>query len=160
MSIPREFFEEIVKPAVALWGSDKTSVHLAVHALAQIDILAEEIFRHQSGTGTPPEESAAKYRKYLRDQSADLGLAWDAHDSHKHGPLTRHTAVRLITQGQRPKVVDVGRSYLSRFVIGRSAFGRRNVMCLLTDKGSRIPLEGVLNRCIDAWDKELLRLGL
>jgi hypothetical protein len=32
-----------------------------------------------------------------------LGIAWDAHDSHKHGKLTHHLP-RAMTKGQRPAV--------------------------------------------------------
>lgn len=161
MPDPRDFFETIVKPAIRSWEAERTAIHLAVHALAQIDILAEEIFRHFEVSGSPLARKVGDYRKDLRMRENDLGLAWDAHDTHKHGRLGSHRSVRLISNGQRPKMVSRALSYLSRsFFLGKSFMGRAEVMCLVLDDGSSIPLAGVLKRSVEAWERELARLGL
>lgn len=157
---PREFFEEFTKPAVVSWEKEKDARHLAVHAIAQIDILAEIVFRHLETSGKAPAGSVGAYRRDLRKDQPELGLAWDAHDGHKHGALDRYLGVRKISKGQRPDMAPVGRSHLGRFVIGRSAMGTVSKMCLFTDDGQLRPFDKFLIRCLRSWEDELARLKL
>jgi hypothetical protein len=99
MAHPRKFFDTYVVPAVDAWQRDQRNERLAIQALNEIDNLAEHVLKHVN-----PIASVKHERDKLAAIRPSLGLARDAHDSHKHGLLGRKNA--KITKGQSPKVVS------------------------------------------------------
>lgn len=43
---PREFIAEYVHPSIELFTENQQSKHLAIHAISQLDILAEVVANH------------------------------------------------------------------------------------------------------------------
>jgi hypothetical protein len=101
VNTPRDFFEAYVMPAVADCEADPGAVHRTVSALCHIDALAEEVWHAKPQVAT----SSAAYRGALKSKLIELAYAWDVHDIHKHGTLTRRTPV--LPNGRRPEVVQV-----------------------------------------------------
>lgn len=89
---PRDFIAEYVDPAIELYRKNRLETHLAVHAITQLDNIAEIIALHRHLGNQPylPQGVATSYRKEVRTREPILGIITDAHDSHKHGVLKRH----------------------------------------------------------------------
>src|SRR5215216_3176136 len=85
---PRKFFDQYVVPSLNDLEADSTAAHRAVSALSNIDALAEEVW---SATGK--QGGSQQYRKALKARCIELASAWDVHDIHKHGLLTRRTPI-------------------------------------------------------------------
>lgn len=126
---PRQFFDAILKPAVAEWRRDELSRRKAIHALAQADAMAERMFRYLQQHD--PDRlagiaSSTAYRQELRVRHLTLGLAWDAHER---------------------GAVDVG------------PYEGGEQMTLVDANGTRHPLELVLDQVLTAWEMELSNAG-
>ncbi len=107
---PRSFIAEYVEPAIALWRTDRNVKHLAVHAITQIDVLAEivALWIAPAGRKALNRGEASKFRDDLGVREPPLAIIRDAHDSHKHGELDRKTAT-WVSMGQRPEpVIEYG----------------------------------------------------
>ena len=98
---PRQFLDQFVLPCVKCWERDPLNVRIAVIAISQIDILADQLILHQHPDFTC--DQVTKLRKAMEQNSPIRLLVRDVHDTHKHGPLQRATAT--ITTGERPKLV-------------------------------------------------------
>ena len=101
LSTPRDFYNTYVKPAVADCEAEPKAMHRAVSALCHIDALAEEVW-HAKPEVSP---SSFVYRTALKGRQVELAYAWDVHDFHKHGTLTKRTP--LLPNGRRPEVVEI-----------------------------------------------------
>src|SRR5262249_55069252 len=144
------------------WRANPHSRLKAVCAIAQADIMAERMFnylRATSSTSVSGMKRPADYRLAIRARHPDLGVLWDAHDTHKHGPLTSHAQVRLITAGQelsppRASVIGAyGRLPYSRGPYSSGAAGKP--MSLVLDDGTHRALDDVLRKGVEAWEIEL-----
>jgi hypothetical protein len=149
---PRDMFNEYVIPALNDFEQDPTSLHRAVSALINIDALAEHVCQER---GAP--DSAAQFRDQLKGRCIELAYAWDVHDIHKHGTLTRRTPV--LPNGRRPEVVWVGGAFQPN-VFQHDAFqvGKPEVHLTLQDQSTRSALE-VARIGAAWWDQELSYLG-
>jgi hypothetical protein len=99
---PRHFISEYVDPAIELYRTNRTVKHLAVHAMTQVDLLAAVVALWKAKQPTLKRGQERKFREQLGAREPVLALIQDAHDCHKHGGLTRTTAVAA-SQGQRPE---------------------------------------------------------
>ena len=153
MTTPRDFFDAYVKPAIADCEADPGAVHRAVSALCHIDALAEEVWHAKPDVAA----KSSAYRTALKGKLAELAYAWDVHDIHKHGTLTKRTPV--LPNGRRPEVVLVGTVFQSN-VFQNNVFqvGKPKVMLTLQD-GKQIAAIDVIRACAQWWDQELTKLG-
>jgi hypothetical protein len=149
---PRDTFNTFVSPAAADCQSDPGATHRAVSALCHIDALAEEVWHATKR----PEGSVPRYRNSLQEKCVELGYAWDVHDIHKHGLLTRTST---LPNNERPQVVRIGQAFQSN-VFQNDVFqvGRTDVVLRLRD-GTAVRALDVIQKCVQWWDAELLRLG-
>lgn len=149
---PRDTFNTFVSPAAADCQSDPGATHRAVSALCHIDALAEEVWHATKR----PEGSVRRYRNSLQEKCVELGYAWDVHDIHKHGLLTRTST---LPNNERPQVVRIGQAFQSN-VFQNDVFqvGRTDVVLRLRD-GTAVRALDVIQKCVQWWDAELLRLG-
>src|SRR5262245_50560723 len=99
---PRDFFNQYVRPARADCEAEPAALHRAVSALINIDALAGVVWN-----ATNPTKEPFQYREKLKSMLIELAYAWDVHDIHKHGVLTRRTPI--LPNGRRPEVMWVGR---------------------------------------------------
>jgi hypothetical protein len=150
---PRTFFDTYVVPAVHAWQRDPRNERLAIQALNEIDNLAEHVIKHVN-----PKASVKDERDKLAAIRPSLGLARDAHDSHKHGILGRKNA--KITKGQRPQVVSFGGAVGSAPVGVTPVGGSLEELTLVLDDGSQHSVVGIITHCMDFWHAELARLEI
>ena len=94
MIYPCDFITEYVQPAIALWRENQNVKHLAVHAITEVDVLAEivALWTLLAGRRTLDRGEASEFRDELGAREPALVVIRDAHDSHKHGALDRRTA--------------------------------------------------------------------
>jgi hypothetical protein len=153
VNAPRDFFDAYVKPAIADCESDPGAVHRAVSALCHIDALAEEVWHAKPQIAT----SSSAYRTALKGKLVELAYAWDVHDIHKHGTLTRRTPV--LPNGRRPEVVQVERAFDPE-VFDPNVFDVGGPMVILTlQDGKQIAAIDVMRTCAQWWSQELAALG-
>lgn len=155
--MPMAFFREYVLPAAELWRERPNKPVLAVCAIAQLDILAEVVARHQAG-GHLDRGGAAPYRDDLGRREPAFARIRDAHDSHKHGGLGRKNAGEL-GQGQRPHRWRGTASFAGVSRARRHFLGRTSTALLLSD-GTPIDVGILIQEATAAWERELRRLGL
>lgn len=102
---PRDFITEYVEPAIALWRKNPNVKHLAVHAITQVDVLAEivALWTLLAGRPTLDRGEASKFRDNLGAREPVLAIIRDAHDSHKHAHYAARPQ-RLLRRdsGQKP----------------------------------------------------------
>jgi hypothetical protein len=152
VNTPRDFFGAYVKP-VADCEADPGAVHRAVSALCHIDALAEEVWHAKPQVA----KSLSAYRTALKDRLVGLAYAWDVHDIHKHGTLTRRTPV--LPNGRRPEVVQIEEAFdPEAFDPNVFDVGGPTVILTLQDEKQIAALD-VIRACAQWWDRELADLG-
>lgn len=161
---PREFLAEYVEPAVELSRVNRLIKHLAVHAISEMDNLAEvtAIFTKLDGRPTLPPQEARAFRADLKTHEAVLGIIHDAHDSHKHGRLIRADKApnpKGASQGQRPEVANRAGFFVGHSFVGRPPT-RYHVLVVRLNDGTEQEVFEMLWRARQAWDREFSRLGL
>lgn len=159
MSLPREFFNEIVKPSYEAWLSDPLSEWKAKAAVSNADTLAERLFvywRTLDSSQIAGSTSASKYRSHLRQNvCSDFGLIWDVHDGHKHAVLNR--ANRQVTASHQTGVARMG--------YGEGGYGEGNYsgtdqIVVELDDGSKRPLSAIIQNVMTKWEEILGKMGL
>ena len=157
---PRGFITDYVEPAIALWRTDRNVKHLAVHAITQIDVLAEivALWTLLAGRQTLPRDEASKFRNDLGVREPALAIVRDVHDSHRHGVLDRKTATR-VSQGQRPEAVTKHGFFLDVTHLG-GPLTPYDVLVITLNDGTEKRVDTLLHEAMEAWDRELVRSGL
>lgn len=149
----RRFLDDFVMPTLHEWAVDPLDVRKATLAACQLDILAERFIIHLLPTASTREE-----RDRLGEGCREVALVRDIHDSHKHGALTRKTAI--FRSNQRPEVRQagggVGSMALGTWVMG----GTDDHLVVFDDDGGQHRLDHVLRDCLRYWREELDRAGL
>lgn len=161
---PRDFVAEFVDPALELWRQNQSVTHLAVHAIAQLDTLAEvaALWTLLRGRPTLNRGEATDYRRDLATREPILGQMHDAHDSHKHGRLGRadkNPNPQGVSQGQRPETA-VREGFFLDVSFFDSLPTRYSLLVVRLNDGTEEEVYGLLHRAREAWDRELVRLGL
>lgn len=161
---PREFLAEYVQPAVEMYGKKRLLKHLAVHAISEMDNLAEVVAIHallgdrqMLGVG-----EATRFRHDLRTREPVLGIVHDAHDSHKHGRLIRsikNPDPKGASEGQRPETAKRAGFFAGVSFIGGPPTVYEVLVVRLND-GTEQEVAELLFACRQAWDREFERLGL
>lgn len=154
--VPIAFRDEFVLPAIDLWRERPNQPVLAVCAIAQIDILAEVVAIAQAG-GALPRTGARDFRNELAQREPAIDRIRNAHDSHKHGRLSRRGAAE-ITEGQRPYRSVGTAPFFGHSFFGASYFGTTST-ALLLDDGTPVDVGTLIREAMEAWDRELRRLG-
>ncbi|MCP1591996.1 hypothetical protein [Methylorubrum extorquens] len=154
--VPIAFRDEFVLPAIEFWREQPNQPVRAACAISQIDILAEVVAIDQSG-GQLPRGGAGPFRDDLGQREPALARIRDAHDSHKHGHLSRRSATE-ISEGQRAYRSAGTAVFLGRGV-HRSRFFGRTSTAILHDNGEPIDIGTLIREAMEAWDRELHRLG-
>ncbi len=141
-----EFFREFVEPAYLAATRDPISRRLAVQALSELDNLAEH---HANEMGLKPFD----FRRRIAEEEPALQLAWDIHDVHKHGRLTRRSNATL-SQEQLPEIVARGGFATTAYTDAAYA-GETEELEIIDDAGNYHPLRNVIFRAFEFWRKEL-----
>ncbi|KQQ61138.1 hypothetical protein ASF69_01570 [Rhizobium sp. Leaf311] len=148
---PADFLSEYVVPSVDHWKVNQSSKHLAIHALSQIDILAE-VVAHNIG------RKPRSYRDDLGQRYPALAKIRDAHDSHKHGQLDRPNAL-FVSHGQRPDE-SVGHAFFVGVTHLSGSLTPFTYLTLTLNDGSAEKVYTLIKDGMDAWAQEMLALGI
>ena len=83
---------------------------IPAHRIVRYQLYAiSMLWLRKFGTSTnKPEGSVRRYRSSLQQKCVELGYAWDVHDIHKHGLLTRAST---LPNDKRPQVVRIGQVF-------------------------------------------------
>jgi len=149
---PREFLTEYVDPATLFWRKNQYVKHLAIHAITQMDVLAEVVALWTS------HPKVQDFRDVLGAREKALGIIREAHNSHKHGALTSKR-FKQVSQGQRPTVVTKSGYFLNHSFIGGPPTPYDALVYILDD-GTEKEISVLLAEARTAWDRELARLQL
>jgi hypothetical protein len=155
---PRTFIAEYVDPAISLWQSSQQTKHLAIHAITQLDVLAEIVLLWTRQGQTPTRQAPSAFRETLANREPVLAVIRDAHDSHKHGILLRQSATNA-SKGQRPETVTKVGMFLDHDFLDSPGTPYQALVFILDD-GTEKPIFDLLLEARQAWDRELARLGL
>ncbi|MBY5684843.1 hypothetical protein HFO32_22225 [Rhizobium leguminosarum] len=148
---PSDFMIEYVVPATESWKANQPSKHLAIHAISQIDILAEVVANHVG-------QKARTFRGNLGQRHPALAKIRDAHDSHKHGQLNRATAL-FVSQGQRPDEA-VGHAFFVGVTHLSGPLTPFTYLALTLNDGSTVQVYTLIKDGMDAWAQEMAALGI
>ncbi|NTA19298.1 hypothetical protein [Agrobacterium tumefaciens] len=148
---PSDFLNEYVVPSAEHWKANQTSKHLAVHAISQIDIMADVVANHIG-------RQARAYRDDLGQRYPALAKIRDAHDSHKHGQLNRQTAL-FVSQGQRPDEA-VGHAFFVGVTHLSGPLTPFTYLALTLNDGSTEKVYTLIKDGMDAWAQEIAALGI
>lgn len=148
---PSDFMAEYVTPAANLWKAGQPSKHLAIHAISQIDILAEVVANHIG-------RKAGSYRDDLGQRYPALAKIRDAHDSHKHGQLNRRNAL-FVSQGQRPDEA-IGHGFFVGVTHLSGPLTPFTYLALTLNDGTSEHVYTLIKDGLDAWAQEMAALGL
>jgi hypothetical protein len=149
---PRDFIAEYVQPAIALFQANRTVKHLAVHAITQVDVLASVVAIWDAQRPRLERDEEPQFRRALAARERVLALIKDAHDCHKHGGLSRASAVA--SQGQRPQQVTT--FFLNTLDDSRP----HDILFFIQDDGRQHEIATLLFEAMEAWERELCRRGL
>jgi hypothetical protein len=159
MSDPRGFLREYVEPAFQHWAKNPNDKHLAVHAIAQFDVLAEVVAQAILPISpAPARREVSAFRNELGSREPVLAIIRDANDSHKHGTLLRTNAVN-VSQGQRPEIVTEVAFFLDYSFLD-SPGTPIETLILRLNNGTEMKIGALLLEAREAWSRELNRLGL
>ncbi len=148
---PRSFRAEYVQPAIACWQANQNVKHLAVHAITQVDVLAEIVALWKS-------QKVSQFRDQLGVREPILAIIRDAHDSHKHGMLGRGNATH-VSLGQRPEQVPKHAFFVGETFLG-GPLTPYDELVLVLNNGTDKSIFVLLHEAMEAWERELIWLGL
>jgi len=154
MLTPREFIATFVDPAIELWRTEQLVPHLAIHAVAQLDILAEVVARHTMARPLKRRE-AGRFRQSLAEREPVLAVIRDIHDAHKHGELERGDAGAK--EGQRPEIRTQFGFFAGHTAVGGPLTPYKNLV-FTHDNGQRYQVGHVILEARLAWDRELQKM--
>ncbi len=146
---------EYVRPAIELWQKNQDVKHLAVHAITQLDVLAEivALLNLPGSREKLTRAEARKFRDNLDTREPVLAIIRDAHDSHKHGKLDRQNAAQA-SKGQRPEMVTKYAFFADHTPAG-GPLTPYNVLVLQLNDGTEKDIYVLLNDAMAAWEREL-----
>lgn len=101
---------------------------------------------------------AARFRDGLGVREPILAVIRDAHDSHKHGELSRRTAIHA-SSGQRPEPATKYGFFLNHTFLDGPLTPYQELVYILDDRTEK-SVPAMLHEAMAAWERELTRLGL
>jgi hypothetical protein len=154
---PRTFISDYIAPAIEVWRSQQNAGHLAIHALTQIDILAEvvDLWNHRDNEDGIKRGSASRFREELGKREPSLAIVRDVHDNHKHGRLNRITAL----VDRRPEMIKKFGFFADHSFYDDDPTPY-NIMGITLKDGSDIEVYRLIDQAMEAWERELTGLGL
>jgi hypothetical protein len=153
---PRDFFNVFVSPALKVWRAEPLDIRLATNVLCELDILAEHFLQFTNPNIT--REQISKDRDALGASYALLAVARDVHDTHKHGRLSRRTA--LIRSGQRPTMVHKPGYFRPGWYREGWYNTGKTALQVVQDNGVVHDVSDVIEAIVKYWEQELQRAGL
>jgi len=149
---PCDFIKEYVYPAIELCGMSRTTKHLAIHAISQVDVLAAVMALWVAQKPALDRGEESKYREKIGARHPAIKLIRDAHECHKHGGLRRETATA--SAGQRP-VPETKFGFFANHTVVGGPLAPYNVLVFVQDDGTATEVVTMLHDAMQAWEREL-----
>ncbi len=157
--MPRNFFENHVKPNYEDWLANPLSERLAKNAVSDANIMAERVFHHwkeRDPTRVFSAEGPTPYRRAMvSNECDDFQLVWDVADGHKHVELDREP--RQVT---RKDQVGVGTLGYGEARYGEGVYGGAKQLVVTLNDGTKRPLSAIMENVMAMWERILAELSL
>jgi len=157
--MPRQFFNNHVKPNYEEWLTDPLNERRAKNAVADANNMTARVFhywRDRDPTKVYNTTSERAYRDALAARECrDFGLLRDVADTHKHVHLDRPT--RRVTRSNQtgPGTTGWGESGF-----GEGVFGGGPQLVVTLDDGTKRPLSAIMRNVIEMWERLLAEWSL
>jgi len=156
--MPRDFFENHVKPNYNDWLAAPLDQRLAKNAVADMNNMAARVFHHW-GPGTAQvfgAKNEGEYRAALAaNECADFGLIRDVADAHKHFRLDRPSR-QLTHAGQ----TGLGQTGYGEGGYGEGPYGGGDALIVDLDGGTKRHLTAIAENVMNMWERLLRGWGL
>jgi len=151
---PCDFIKEYVYPAIELYRMNRTTKHLAIHAMSQVDVLAAVLALWVAQKPALGRGEESKFREELGAREPAINLIRDAHDCHKHGGLDRKSATA--SDGQRPTPKTEFGFFVDHTFVG-GPLTPYDVLVFVQDDRTASEVVTMLHDAMQAWGRELGR---
>ncbi len=157
--MPRNFFENHVKPDYEEWLADPLDERHAKNAVSDANIMAERVFHYwkdHDPTKVYSAKEATPYRKTLvAKECGDFQLVWDVADGHKHVELDREP--RQVTRKDQTGVGTLGQGEAK---YGEGVYGGAKQLVVTLDDGTKRPLSAIMKNVMAMWERILAEMLL
>ena len=160
MSMPRDFFENMVKPAYRDWRVKPLAEHRAKATIGFANDMAERMFHYLGLERDYGARETGKYRNALGEACPDFGLLRDIADGTKHFRLDRPN--RRISSAEQ-----TGRGALNWAEWGDNwedadyTWEESGDLLMTTaDNGEQRSLISIVNNVLSMWERLLNENGL
>ncbi len=157
--MPRNFFENHVKPNYEEWLADPLDERHAKNTVSDANIMAERVFHYWKDRDPTRVYSAKRPRPYRKALVAkecdDFQLVWDVADGHKHVELDRNP--RHVTRRGQTGVGILGYGE-TRY--GEGIYGGAKQLVVTLDDGTKRPLSAIMKNVMVMWGRILAEMSL
>ncbi len=157
--MPRQFFEDYVKPNYEAWRANQLDVRLAKNAVADANNMAARVFMHWEKNDPSKVYGVTSEGRYRAELTArecrDFGLVRDVAEAHKHVELDR--APRQVTRSEQTTVGGMG---YGEGGWSEGTYGGGPQLVITLDNGRKRALSAVLKDVIEMWARLLAGWGL
>ncbi len=160
MSMPRDFYETMVKPSYWDWRGEPLAQHLAKATVGYANDMAERMFHHLKLEKVYQDRGPAQYRDALAEEYPDFGLLRDIADGTKHYRIGRPS--RKISSAEQ-----TGRGSLTWDKLGDkfedadySWEEAGDLLVVTLDNGGQRSLISIVNNVMSIWERLLSENGL
>jgi hypothetical protein len=152
--MPRDFFEDHVRPDFEAWKSEKSNQRLAKHLASNLNNMAARTWSYWkilNPKNINHTSSEGKYRDFIiANICDDFALIRDIADAHKHVEIDRGS--RRITRSNQTNNDSI------KWDEGRwdeTRWDSPEELIITLDDGSKRTFEAVATRVMQMWDKLL-----
>lgn len=152
--MPRNFYDNHVRPNYDDWLANPLDERLAKNAVAEANNMAARVFRHWRCLDPAQLYGAAREGEYRKElavrECPDFALLRDVAEAHKHVVLDR--CPRQVTRSDQTEPephVYRGPSYYGSAVYGGSQ------LVVTLDDGTKYPLSEIMQNVMAMWERLL-----
>ena len=154
--MPRNFFENYVRPNHEAWLASPLDERLAKNAVGDANDLAARAFHHWKVRDPSQINGAASEGQYRNElaihECTDFSLVRDVADAHKHVELDRPS--RRVTRSEQTGPASMG---FGDGGFGEGPFGGGLQLVIRLDDGSKRSLTAVMKNVMEMWERLLTR---
>ena len=160
MSMPRDFFEKVVKPSYQDWRNEPLAEHRAKALFGFANDMAERIYHHFALEKKYGKHGEGRYRDELGRTDPDFGLLRDIADGTKHIQLGR-TNRKISSANQTGRGVLTWDKLGDKWEDAAYTFEESGDLLMTTlDNGEQRSLISIVNNVISMWERLLNENGL
>ena len=160
MSMPRDFFEKVVKPSYQDWRDEPLAEHRAKALFGFANDMAERIYHHFALEKKYGKHGEGRYRDELGRTDPDFGLLRDIADGTKHFRLGR-TNRKISSANQTGRGALTWDKLEDKWEDTAYTFEESGDLLMTTlDTGEQRSLISIVNNVMSMWERLLNENGL